>query len=188
MLSAGRLALIEIELTDAELQQAHELAAARLNDSERRRSPDRPTSRNPTAQVRGACGEIAAAKWLRAEGFEVREGFLVDEDDPDLTADGIGLEVMTAQVAHREITGVCVPPNKLWAARQRGAAAYVFVGTGGEAEPRRVYIQHLCRLEDVDRENTPQPTQVHAHSPAVDNYVIPADRLLDPAEISVLLA
>ncbi len=178
--------MVTIRLNDSEMEQARGLAHARATEAERRRSPDRPTSANAPAQLRGAVGEAAAAKWAEGEGYAVERGFEADEDEPDLRISGVGFEVMTAQVRHREVTGFCVPPNKLWAHKQRGVRGYVFVGTGSEQAPQEVEIQALCRIEDVDVEPA-RPTSVRPGGKPVDNYVIPDDRLLAPDQLKDLL-
>lgn len=113
-------------------------------------------------------------------------GFETDRDDPDLLVDGVGLEVMTAQVEHRKVTGFCVPPNKLWAHQQRGVRGYVFVGTGPEKEPRQVVIQAICRIESVDVEPA-RPTKTWSGGTPVENYVVPDELLMPPEEIAQLL-
>lgn len=162
-----------IEIDDAEVEEARHLADARLSDVGRHQSVHRPTSRNAAAQFRGAAGELAARRWLRSNGFNVSSGFELDLPlDSDLTVGSIRIEVMTAQISHREITGFCVPPSKLKAAVRRGAVGYLFVGTGQEVEPRRFLMQGFCRLDVVDRV-PPVETRVHNSSPGVLNHVVP---------------
>lgn len=173
---------VEVAISEHDLAQAKELARARLEESNRRRSPDRQTARNTPAQIRGAVGEIAVARWLHDEGFAVECGFETDGDDPDIRANGVGLEVMTAQIEHREITGYCVPPNKLWAARQRRVVGYLFVGTDASDEPATVWIQAFCSIDDVDADE-PRHTSVRPGSPSVLNHVIRSEHLHSPADL-----
>lgn len=186
-MSAESPTVVEVTISEFELAEAKELARARLEESSRRRSPDRPTARNTPAQIRGAVGEIAAARWLQDEGCEVDRGFEADADEPDIRANGAGLEVMTAQISHREVTGFCVPPNKLWAARQRRAAGYLFVGTDDSAEPTTVWVQAFARVDDVDLDE-PRHTSVRPGSFSVLNHVVRPELLMTPAELVRVLA
>lgn len=173
---------MEISLSDEEVKFAETMAQARLTEQGRRQSPDRPTSRNPNAQRRGAVGEIAAASFLEKSGCTVVTGYEEDRvGDSDLTVDGIRVEVMTAQRAHREKTGFCVPPNKLWAARQRGAIGYLFVGTGPETSPRKAVIQGGVILQNVDADPA-RETFVSRPENAVNNHVIREEHLLSAEE------
>lgn len=163
------------------------LANERMGDPARRQSPDRPTSRNLIAQRRGAIGELVAARYLRDNGFQVEAGFESDHrSQSDLTADGHRIEVMTAQISHRERTGFCVPPNKLWAARQRQAVGYLFVGTGSEESPQGATVQGGVRIEHVDADD-PRDTYVNNPAYAVNNYVIRGEDMVQPAEFLELL-
>lgn len=178
---------MRIELTDDEIAAAEVLANARRNEAARRHSPDRPTSKGLVSQRRGAIGELVAAKYLRQGGLSVEAGFEEDlRGHSDLTAGGCRIEVMTAQIAHRAKTGFCVPPNKLWAARQREAMGYLFVGTGPEDHPRGAWIQGGVRLENVDAD-PPRDTFVSNPKYAVQNHVIRESDMLQPAEFLELL-
>jgi hypothetical protein len=178
---------IWIGFNNKDREQAEALADARLGDSARRLSPDRLTARNRAAQLRCAYGEIGAAKWLRDQGFQVETGFVDDHVHKcDLSVAGVGCEVMTAQIAHRQITGFCVPPNKLGAARHRGAWGYIFVGTGSETPPLRVCIQGAVVLGKVNAD-PPRLTRVSAHSVPVLNHVIRPTDLLSPLDASAAL-
>lgn len=174
---------MRIRLNDDEIEVAERIAAARMTDDTRRRSPDRPTARNPAAQRRGAVGEVAAARFLRGAGFEVQKGYELDEEtESDLTVNGNRLEVMTAQILHRERTGFCVPPNKLWAARRRGAIGYLFVGTGPEEYPSEVEIQAAAMVDDIDADPA-RMTYVSNPNYAVENFVVRPELLLDPEDL-----
>ena len=178
---------VRVRLTESELAAAETVAVARLQDDQRRHSPDRRTARNPVSQRRGAVGEIAATKFLRANGFEVEPGF--ESDNPaesDLAVSGHRVEVMTAQVAHRQKTGFCVPPNKLWAARQRGAVGYLFVGTGPEERPQDVVVQGAVRLENVDAD-PPRETWVSSPRSSAINHVVRDEDICSPHEFVELL-
>jgi hypothetical protein len=173
---------IEVTLTAEELDVARYLAELRLTEQSRHHSQHRPTSRNLTAQLRGAVGELACRKWLISERFEVDAGFVEDlASESDLSISGRRVEVMTAQIRHREVTGFCVPPNKLSAARTRGAWGYIFVGTGSESTPTTVYIQAAVRLDAVDLD-PPRETAVSSTSLAVLNHVVRSTSLLDPLD------
>lgn len=175
--------MVEIVLEPDDVESARDLASRRLHEPRRRLSPDRPTARNPAAQLRGSIGEIAAARWLVSEGLDVRRGFDDDARDiSDLVVAGVPVEVMTAQVAHRERTGFCVPPNKLWAARQRRAWGYIFVGTGAEDVPTAVLIQGGCAIEDVDLDPV-KATYVNSPRYSVDNFVVREAALLTPDRV-----
>ena len=156
------------------------LAEARLSDGARHLSPHRATSRNLPAQLRGALGEVVAVRWLRSTGFMVERGFESDEIwCTDLIADGVRIEVMTAQVAHRAITGFCVPPNKLAAARLRRAWGYLFMGTGAEHPCNRVLVQAAIELAYVAAVD-PVSTRVSERSLPVLNHVMKPEHLLAP--------
>jgi len=171
-----------VEIDDAEAKRAEGIATSRLEEQSRWHSRHRPTSRNLTSQLRGAIGEIAAVKWLRSEGLTVEAGFENDErDDSDLTVDGLRIEIMTAQIRHREITGFCVPPNKLWAARKRGAIGYLFIGTDGSPQPREALIQSGVKIDDVDAD-PPRETFINPKFPVV-NFVIRESDLLSPGAL-----
>lgn len=176
-----------VTLTDEELAAAEKIAAARLSDPNRRLSPDRPTARNTVSQRRGAVGEIAATKFLRENGFEVEPGFETDNPaESDLAVGGNRIEVMTAQIAHRDKTGFCVPPNKLRAARSRRAVGYLFVGTGPEEHPRTVVVQGAVRLERVDADPC-RDTWVSSPKWSVTNFVVRDEDLYSPREFVDLL-
>lgn len=87
---------------------------------------------------------------------------------------------MTAQIEHRVVTGFCVPPNKLAAARKRNAWGYLFVGTGREVPCDRVLIQAAIQLVHVDAD-PPRHTSVSPTSPSVLNHVMRKEHLLDPS-------
>jgi len=177
-----------VEIDEIDVETARRLALARLVEVQRQQSAHRPTSRNPVAQYRGAAGEIAARKWIRLNGIEVESGFEADKPtDSDLTVGSIRIEVMTAQIEHRKVTGLCVPPGKFRAAARRGAVGYLFVGTGPEREPRRFLIQNFCKLAVVDL-NEPVYTRVSDQSPAVLNYVVSANAAEPPYELIRLLS
>lgn len=179
--------MVRVVLSDEDMELADRLAFARLHEASRRQSPDRPTARNPKAQFRGAAGEIACRKWLEGEGFILEGGFLEDRaSDADLVVSGVSIEVMTAQVAHRAITGFCVPPNKLAAARRRNAWGYLFAGTGGEDRPNVVEIQGGVRSHDVDLDPA-RETRVSERSPSVLNFVVRPESLLLPGDVVVAL-
>ena len=176
-----------IEIDETDIETARRLALARLNEPQRHLSVHRPTARNLAAQYRGAAGEIAAGRWLGSNDFDIESGFMTDlSPASDLTVGTTRIEVMTAQIAHREVTGFCVPPNKLNAATWRGSVGYLFVGTGPEQEPRRFLMQAFCLLEDVGRVAAIH-TRVSEHSPSVLNHVVPADKLQPVDELIELL-
>lgn len=167
-----------IDFTSAEHARAMRLAEARLTEPGRRLSPDRPTARNVAAQLRGALGELGAVGWLRGLDFPVECGF--ESDDvrrTDVNVGGVRLEIMTAQIAHREITGFCVPPNKLQAARLRRAWGYLFLGTGPENPCERVCVQAAIEIARVDA-LPPRFTRVSAYSLQVLNHVMRTEDLL----------
>lgn len=169
-----------IQVDADDIAHAHRLAEARMADPSRRLSPDRPTARNMNAQIRGALGELAAVKWLRANGMQPGAGFEADSmHSSDLQVGDVRLEIMTAQIAHREITGFCVPPNKLAAARKRSAWGYLFVGTGREVPCEQLLIQAAVALAYVDADS-PRHTAVSPSSPSVLNHVMRAEHLLQP--------
>jgi hypothetical protein len=177
-----------MSLVDVEVDEARRLALARLNEVQRHQSAHRPTSRNSAAQYRGAAGEIAARKWLTFENLKVESGFEEDRPwDSDLTVAGLRIEVMTAQIAHRTVTGFCVPPGKLAAARRRMAIGYLFVGTGSEQEPRDFLIQGFASIDEIDREPA-RPTRVSERSPSVLNHVVPSRLLRGPVYVVQLLS
>lgn len=176
-----------IGFTSAERAEAMRLAEARMSEPGRRLSPDRPTSRNIGAQLRGALGELGAVGWLRGLGFPVECGF--ESDDvrrTDVTVGGVRIEIMTAQIAHRAITGFCVPPNKLQAARSRRAWGYLFLGTGPENPCERVCVQAAIELARVDM-TPPRLTSVSARSTPVLNHVMRTEDLLSAPEFLVRL-
>jgi len=176
-MSDGDLPEVWTEIDDVDVETARRLALARLNEEQRHMSVHRPTARNKSAQFRGAAGELAARRWLVANGFVSESGFEMDlPTASDLTVGTTRIEVMTAQIAHREVTGFCVPPSKLRAATRRGAVGYLFVGTGPEKEPRRFLMQGFCRLGDVGAVAATH-TRVSARSPSVLNHVVPADKM-----------
>lgn len=170
-----------------DIEHARRLAEARMEDPSRRLSPDRPTARNMNAQLRGALGELAAVKWLRAGGLQPGEGFESDAmHSSDLQVGDLRLEIMTAQIAHREITGFCIPPNKLAAARKRGAWGYLFIGTGREVPCERLLIQAAIELAHVDAD-APRHTSVSSSSPSVLNHVMRTEHLIHPEALLRLL-
>lgn len=186
-MSDGKPPLVWTEIDDIDVETARKLAVARLNEVQRHQSVHRPTARNSSAQFRGAAGEIAARRWLRSCGFVIESGFEKDlPADSDLTVGQTRVEIMTAQIAHREVTGFCVPPSKLKAARRRGAVGYLFVGTGPEQEPRRFLMQGFCRIESVDRV-TAVHTRVSERSPSVLNHVVPLRDVEPVSELIKLL-
>jgi len=134
-----------------DLEHAACLARARMDELERQTSTHRPSARNFVSQLRGAIGEIGSVRWLEANGLHPDAGFESDRPgDTDITVNGVRLEVMTGQVAHRAAFGFCVPPGKLAAARRRGAWGYVFAGVGPSARPTRVLIQAVTPARCVD--------------------------------------
>lgn len=136
-----------IDVSEAVLEKAKHLAAARMNEPSRRLSPDRPSARNLASQIRGAVGELIVAEWLRSHNFELSEGFIDDKiHKSDIVVNGLSIEVMTAKIEDRIKTGFCVPPNKLNAARRRGAWGYIFVGTNSDSPPQKVLLQSVAEL------------------------------------------
>ena len=119
---------------DAELQQrAREMAEARMNPA-RHYSRTRKGQSRLSTQLVGATGEVAVTVWLRREGIRFDDAGLVS-DDTDLTdvlLQERGIEVMTAQARHRDLTqryafGYAVPDNKYRAHLMRAAWGYLFV-------------------------------------------------------------
>jgi len=173
-------AQVWVEIDDIDVETARQLALARLTEVQRQQSVHRPTARNVKAQYRGAAGELAARNWLRSRGLSVDSGFEDDRpQDSDLTVGGHRIEVMTAQIAHRRVTGFCVPPGKFRAAQRRGAIGYLFIGTGPEDEPRRFLVQGFCQLSRVALAD-PVPTRVSERSPAVTNHVVAPENIDHP--------
>ena len=85
------------------LKKATQLANARLTESARRSSPDRPSARNLDSQIRGAVGELIASEWLRANSFKVDDGYMDDHIlNSDLVVNGVSIEVMTAKIEDRK--------------------------------------------------------------------------------------
>lgn len=181
----SRDSAIWIELDEREQAFAAELGRRRIDELSRHTSPDFKPSLNPMGQARGAAGEIATAKWLRQAGFNVAEGFV--EDDPtqcDITVNGFRVEVMTTRVADRAITGTCVPPGKLRAARRRGAWGYVFAATEDD-DLARVLIQAVAVCDDIDHD----PSRVTSvGSASRENYVVRESHLSHPSTLLTLLA
>lgn len=178
----GRFRVIEISVTEDMVSRARVIAEARLNDQSRRLSPDRPTARNIDSQIRGALGEIVAEMWMVSKLFPVESGFEADKvSDTDLTVNDIGVEVMTAKVGDRLKTGFCVPPNKLAAARSRGAWGYLFVGSDNLAPPSTMWIQGAVRTEHVDSVPA-RHTYVNSPRFSVLNFVIEENYLLTPEQ------
>ena len=172
-----------IDVSEAVICQATRLANARLTEDGRRLSPDRPSARNLDSQIRGAVGELVVAEWLRSHKFSPAEGFLDDEmHDSDLIIKGISIEVMTAKIDDRIKTGFCVPPNKLSAARRRGAWGYIFVGTNSDSPPRKVLLQSVAELVYVDS-MPPRHTYVNNPHYSVLNYVVEPRNLKSPSEL-----
>lgn len=168
-------------------REAWTVARQRAATPDRMLSPTRPSAAGPTAQYRGALGEVMALRWLTEQGLAVEGGFEADSvSTPDLVVSGVGIEVMTAQLAHREATGFCVPPNKLWGARQRGATAYLFVGVDGSSSPDSVTIQAWCGIDDVDLDGVTD-TKVRAGGIAVANHVVRPSRLHPPGTLAAEL-
>lgn len=164
-------------VTPADLAGARKIIDGRAT---RHLSPDRPHTGNPTSQLRGALGEVVAARWLWEQKYQLDCGFLTDASDkPDITIDGCGIEVMTAQFSQRQRVGFAVPPNKLWAAERRGAAFYLFVGVGAEFPPNVVLIQAFAWVKDVAKCPVVD-TQLRPDIPVIRNHVIPAAALFEP--------
>lgn len=171
---------VEIDLTEEEQAEVMGLAEARLTG--RQHSPTRPNASSLASQYRGAAGEVAAARWLVDEGFAVNRGFKHDNGQPDLEVNGWGIEVMSAQVSHREATGFCVPPNKLWAARQRDALGYLFVGLPPEEYSPRVWIQAFTYTGQVDADPVTN-TSASPGGTAIPNHVVRSEHLYSPEHL-----
>lgn len=177
---------VEVVLSEEEQTQAMDLAESRLTDGEL--SPTRPSASSLASQHRGAVGEMATAKWLRDEGHAVEECFCVDQiEKPDIIVNGLGIEVMTAQAHHREMTGFCVPPNKLWAARQRDAIGYLFVAMPVEEYATTAWIQAFAYTAEVDVD-PPVETSVRPGGTGVMNYMIRPENLYSPEHLFGLLS
>ena len=169
------------------LKKATQLANARLTESARRSSPDRPSARNLDSQIRGAVGELIASEWLRANSFKVDDGYMDDHIlNSDLVVNGVSIEVMTAKIEDRKKTGFCVPPNKLHAARRRNAWGYLFVGTNGDSPPKKVLIQGVTSVGDVDS-HEPRNTYVNNPQFAVLNFVVEPNNVRPPVELLTYL-
>ena len=169
------------------LKKATQLANARLTESARRVSPDRPSARNLDSQIRGAVGELIASEWLRANSFKVDDGYMDDHiHNSDLVVNGVSIEVMTAKIGDRRITGFCVPPNKLNAARRRKAWGYLFVGTNEDSPPKKVLIQGVTYVGDVDS-HEPRNTYVNNPQFAVLNFVVEPNNVRPPFELLTYL-
>jgi hypothetical protein len=169
------------------LLKATQLANARLTESERRSSPDRPSARNLHSQIRGAVGELIASEWLRANSFKVDDGYMDDHmHNSDLVVNGVSIEVMTAKIQDRRITGFCIPPNKLNAAQRRQAWGYLFIGTDEESPPKRVLIQGVTSIDKVDSREA-QETYVNNPQFAVLNFVVEPNNVRPPNELLTYL-
>lgn len=177
-----------IDVSDTIISKATRLATVRLNEPRRRSSPDRPSARNLDSQIRGAVGELVVAEWLRSFNFVLSEGFLDDEmHDSDIAVKGVSVEVMTAKVGDRIKTGFCVPPNKLSAARRRNAWGYIFVGTDYDSPPRRVLLQGVVEISNID---TMLPRETFVNSPdfSILNYVVEPCYLKSPSYLIQILS
>jgi hypothetical protein len=169
------------------LKKATQLANARLTESARRLSPDRPSARNLDSQIRGAVGELIASEWLRANSFKVDDGYMDDHIfNSDLVVNGVSIEVMTAKIGDRKKTGFCVPPNKLHAARRRKAWGYLFIGTNEDSPPKKVLIQGVTSVGDVDSQE-PRDTYVNNPQFAVLNFVVEPNNVRPPVELLTYL-
>jgi len=174
-----------------DIEDATAIAEQRLDASAgRQHSVTRPTSGNLPAQIRGALGEIAVERWLARNELPVTSGGWKEDKpfDCDVTVGPTKLEIMTAQIAHREKTGFAVPPRKLAAARRRGASGYVFVGTGPESPPRKALIQAFTPVEFVDLDEVTLTSVSGREGSWVENHVVRPEHLLDPARLLAGLA
>lgn len=125
--------MIRITLDEAMQSTARQMAEARMN-------PDRHYSRTRRGQSRlstqlvGSTGEVAVTVWLKQAGLRFDDTGLAS-DDTDLTdvlLQERGIEVMTAQSRHRDLSqryafGYAVPDNKYRAHLMRNAWGYLFV-------------------------------------------------------------
>jgi hypothetical protein len=169
-----------------DIEDATEIAKLRLDASSgRQHSVTRPTSGNLPAQIRGALGEIAVERWLARNELPVTAGGWKEDRplDCDVTVGTTRIEIMTAQIAHREKTGFAVPPGKLNAARRRGASGYVFVGLGPEMPPRRALIQAFAPIAIVDSSEVTLTSVSERDGSWVQNHVIPGELLLEPERL-----
>ncbi len=176
---------VQIYLTSAFLAEARHLAEERLTNPARQGSPHRPSARNPLAQLRGAAGELAVRQWAEDNGWRVVRGYEDDEDRPDIVVAGTSFEIMTARIDHREVTGFCVPPNKLRTARRRGVWGYLFVGTDASSVPSALLLQGACALAHVDADAA-RETWVGT-SPRVLNHVVRPEHLVGMDEVAAML-
>ncbi len=176
---------VQITLTPASLAEARHLAEERLTNPARHGSPHRPSARNPLAQLRGAAGELAVTQWAEDNGWRVVRGYQDDEDRPDIVVAGISFEIMTARIDDREVTGFCVPPDKLRTARRRGVWGYLFVGTDASSVPSALVLQGACALAHVDADAA-RPTCVRK-SRRVLNHVVRSEHLVGMDEVAAIL-
>lgn len=175
---------LELTITDQNRADAVRLAEIRLSQSTRWHSAHRITARNMNSQVRGALGEIVLKSYL-TDVFGSVNGAGSDDDIVALTDVAFprgSFEIMTAQIRHREITGFCVPPGKLRAAKARSADGYVFVGTDSYPETRFICVQAWVEIGNIDSK-PPRPTSVSASSIAVSNFVVEPQFLRNPMEL-----
>jgi hypothetical protein len=125
--------VIRVLLDSALQERAREMAEARMNPA-RHYSRTRKGQRRLSTQLVGATGEVAVTVWLKKSGIRFDDAGLVS-DDTDLTdvlLQKRGIEVMTAQSRHRDMTqryafGYAVPDNKYRAHLMRSAWGYLFV-------------------------------------------------------------
>jgi hypothetical protein len=109
------------------------MAEARMNPA-RHYSRTRKGQSRLSTQLVGATGEVAVTVWLRKAGVRFDDTGLVSDDTDltDLLLQERGIEVMTAQARHRDLTqryafGYAVPDNKYRAHLMRAAWGYLFV-------------------------------------------------------------
>jgi hypothetical protein len=175
-----------VVVDDALLAEAHAVLRARAALPAHRKSPDRPASANPRAQLRGALSEAAAARWLERNGLTISRGFDGDAPGaPDISvwssgAPRWGIEVMGAQAAHRALTGACVPPGKADRAARRAPPplGFLFVSYGPEDVPTIIEVTGFATLDAV-RGTAPTVTRVGSsqtfnHSLALASLAPPA--------------
>lgn len=125
--------MIRVTLDRSLQQRAREMAEARM-DPGRHYSPTRKGQTRLSTQLVGATGEVAVTVWLKQAGVRFDDAGLVS-DDTDLTdvlLQERGVEVMTAQSRHRDLSqryafGYAVPDNKYRAHLMRSAWGYLFV-------------------------------------------------------------
>jgi hypothetical protein len=174
---------VVVELTQAEVREAQDMAAATHGRYAGQAGHYRNLARS---HLLGKLGEVAVEKWLRSAGLQPDAAYRdpTRDREPDLLLNGDGVEVKTWRPDTWDEWGRCVTPAQA-SGVARKSRAIVWAVARDEADPVTVELVGWSTPEDVVSTD-PRPTGP-AYRPVM-NHQVEMENLRDLAELPQVIS